>query len=824
MDSIFRGKFIGNIDLSEVLDRLENSLVEGLEKESLSMKRVINALDTLGKTLLENESLLLPELTQFGLGKEEAIATIKEARTILNKDALYLKVNRELGRLPGDITRLSVRQNIFEAWQPLGVLGHVTSSNDAMLPFFSAVEGLLAGNINVIKPAGGAEAVVMKLTLLLCEIEPALEEYFYIFPISSKQKKELSVIFSCCDGIAVWGGENAVKSIRSIAPAGIPVISWGHRISFAYFTREGVTRTALEGLAADVCVNEQQACSAPQVVFYDTDDKQELRSFAQQIYNALEKVSPGYPMHEVPPASCAEITTVVELGKMAEIMGDCTVLEAKDKSFRVLVEYESGLTSSPLFRTIIVKPLLQKDILPTLRPFRSYLQSVGLSCSTKEISALTRLLYKAGATRIVDLGKMMSGYEGEPHDGIYALSRYVRRVNLQSEALPARMTSFAEIEGQTAPPYPADTPILHKADFPQERPQKGEGYLLLKSGGSSGKAVYAPHSYGDAQTTYVTGGNAIFIAGLNPQTDICMNLFYSGQLYGGFISIYEALKHIDAVQLPMAAAMDFELVANEIIANRVNVVLGMPTYLLRLFNEQEEKLAAYGGIDKIFYGGEHFDNAHITRLQERFGVRLIKSMAYGCNEIGSIGYSCEHCRGSEHHLISETKYLEILKLDIDEPVEKGEIGRLVISSSDRNLEIYRYEIGDLGRFIVEPCPCGRSDPKFELLGRFGDTFKFATNYVSYIRIRTILNENFSYTDGLQLILEYDGISRMTICVEKNIDKDKVIPVLRQQYAEIEECIGDKTGSITVKYCDKSEFITSELGGKIRSVVDLRNQK
>lgn len=822
MNIIMRGKLVEDINLTEALNKLEGYLVEDLQKEGLSAKRIINALDMLGKTLYENASLLIPELAQFGLCEEEAAATVKEARTILNKDALYLKIKRELGGVPGEITRTSAKEDIFESWQPLGVLGHVTSSNDAMLPFFSAVEGLLAGNINVIKPASGTEAIVMKLVLLICEIEPELSRYFYIFPLSSKQKNELAAMFSCCDGIAVWGGENAVESVRSMAPAGIPVIAWGHRISFAYFTKGAVTQQALEGLAADICANEQQACSAPQVVFFETDDKQDLLSFAQKVYDALEKVSPKYPKHEAPDANCAEITTVVELGKMAEIMGDKAILEASDKSFRVIVEYEGGLTSSPLFRTIIVKPLLQKNILSSIRPFRRYLQSVGLSCTTGETNALTRLLYKAGATRIIDLGIMMSGYEGEPHDGVYALSRYVRRVSLQSASLPDRMMSFAEIGGNQEPPYPANAPILLKADFPQVRPHKGEGYLLLKSGGSSGKSIYAPHSYSDAQTTYATGGNAFYIAGLNPKTDICINLFYSGQLYGGFISVYEALKHIDVIQLPMAATMDFELVADEIIANRVNVVLGMPTYLLRLFNEQEEKLASYGGITKVFYGGEHFDNAQITRLKEKFGVKIIKSLVYGCNEIGAIGYSCLHCHGSEHHLITETRYLEILKLDSDQPVGKGEIGRLVISSSDRNLEIYRYEIGDLGRYIDEPCPCGRTAPKFELLGRFGDTFKFATNYLNYKKIKGILNEHLSYSEDLQVILEYDGISKMTLCVEKSIDKDKIIPVLRAQYLEIEECISEKTGMLTVKYCDKSEFVTSELGGKIRSVVDLRN--
>jgi phenylacetate-CoA ligase len=86
-----------------------------------------------------------------------------------------------------------------------------------------------------------------------------------------------------------------------------------------------------------------------------------------------------------------------------------------------------------------------------------------------------------------------------------------------------------------------------------------------------------------------------------------------------------------------------------------------------------------------------------------------------------MGYACEHCEGGMHHVVA-TKHLEILKLDKDEPAEKGEIGRLVWTPVDQeNTTIQRYEIGDLGRFVDEPCACGRTHVRMgRIMGRTDD--------------------------------------------------------------------------------------------------------
>ncbi|MDD3333974.1 MAG: acyl-CoA reductase [Eubacteriales bacterium] len=753
MRCVIAGILKPNLEMAEALKQTESAIQVTLGTEPLRQSDVIEALNALGERLENEDAFLLEELTAFGLSREQARTAKHEALGVLNAPALRQKCKRELGSPCGEIHRISALEDAFEGNMPLGVLGHVTSGNDAMLPFFSAVEGLLTGNINLVKPAAGAGAVVSRLFTELAQLAPSLAPYLFVLPISSKEEESLRAMLSLCDAVAVWGSDQAVSGVKRLVSPGTRVIEWGHRISFAYVTQRGESKAALEGICKDVCLNDQLACSAPQIVYYETTDKAALQAFATELFQAMERVSPQYPQTAIPKDACAELTQETLLQQMRGLMEDGLALEAADRSFRIYVSYDEALAASPLYRTLLIRPIAREHILTVLRPYRANLQSCAMVCALDEVTALSALLYAAGVNRLTDAGQMGEGYSGEPHDGVYAMSRYVKRVQMRRRDFPWGMMGINELQPQGAEPFPKGTPILKKQDFAGATTIDGAGFLVLKSGGSSGKSVYAPHRYQDAENTYRTAAQSLFAAGLDPAHDIVMNLFYAGDLYGGFISIYEAIKHLGATQLPMCANMDFSQVAKEIAANHANVLCGMSSYLIRLLTEEHDALAAYRGVEKVYYAGEHFDPQQAETLKKQLGIREIRSLTYGCNEIGTMGYACEECKGSVHHLVTDTKYMEILKLDCDKPVQPGEIGRIVVSSCDDSLTVYRYEIGDLGRWVEGDCPCGRKSPRFELLGRFGDVFKFATNYLNAQAIKKILADKMDYHGALQILLD-----------------------------------------------------------------------
>ena len=127
------------------------------------------------------------------------------------------------------------------------------------------------------------------------------------------------------------------------------------------------------------------------------------------------------------------------------------VIEAKDKSWRILVDDRSPLAASPLYRTIWLKPLMREEIIETLRPMRSYLQTCGLECTLPETHELTQKLLASGVERVRRVGEMLGGYSGEPHDGVYALQRYARRVTMQLREEAKGISSFSELQKLPAP-------------------------------------------------------------------------------------------------------------------------------------------------------------------------------------------------------------------------------------------------------------------------------------------------------------------------------------------------------------------------------------
>lgn len=101
-------------------------------------------------------------------------------------------------------------------------------------------------------------------------------------------------------------------------------------------------------------------------------------------------------------------------------------------------------------------------------------------------------------------------------------------------------------------------------------------------------------------------------------------------------------------------------------------------------------------------------------FEETFGCRV--SSFYGSQEVPAIGFLCPENNNS-YHLNVENIVMEIVD-DKGMPLPPGEWGHIVLTClSNLIMPIIRYRIGDVGRVVEGRCPCGRTLPRFELLGR-----------------------------------------------------------------------------------------------------------
>ncbi len=859
----WQGQWLDDAGLERILAE-PGSLAQKLgldRRRSFSVDAVLIACERMAQTLREPNSELsqsLIRILRHGVDNFDqdqsdraAGAILEELATFLQRSELETKLRRELGMgsatvFPFRLERIDPRVEIFESWTALGLLVHISPTNSLNLPFLALIEGLLCGNLNIVKvgSADHADALfTQRCAEALIQHDPSglLKDLVAVVAISSRRKDLLGAILKEADGVSVWGGEEAIEAVRSLAPPSARFIAWGHKISFAYFEKSRLSEnTAIRALAREICNLEQQACSSPQIVYLETDSDETLFSFATSLGDCLKELSPTIPRLEPGQAERAEISHTVLMAETEQALRNTrhpAVLQDTGGHWRIFIDEMNLLQASPLFRSIRVKKLRRSQIVELLRPFRRYLQTVGLECPPSELSELTDLFFQAGALRITRVGQMVSGYIGEPHDEVYALQRFTRRVSVAYPELPQGISALNErsIESpERAWEVEAlkGLPIIGKKEVAQRNAliPTEEAQVYFKSGGSSGEPVLSVFSYDDYDVQMKLASQGLLAAGLDPARDRSANLFFAGGLYGGFLSFFSILSQLRAVQIPIAALPDLKLVGQWIVRCKVNTLLGMPSYIWNLLVENEALFNEYrkqgGGIQKIFYGGEHFTLSQRRRIQERFGISVIRSATYGSNDIGPIGFQCVSCEGSVHHLHERLQILEILRLDKDAPAEPGEVGRLIFSSRIRHgQQLLRYEIGDLGRLVPGPCPCGRQTSRFELLGRYGDVFRAGGVFLSYEKFAAILGDQ---VGEFQLVISRDVLDRLDLRASPStssadaINTETLRSACLAAYPDLREVVEhDRTLHFQVTGVESKDLERTAGSGKLRHVIDSR---
>lgn len=817
MPHIWRGRKVESLD--GLMERLDSEIEETLDRP-ISVSDVMDACARLSDEIHSGDAEELREALMRD-GSEDPDAILGALADGISRDALTRKLIAELGTEdPFEIGRVSMREQHFEGWSPVGVLFHITAGNSPIVAPMAAVEGLLTGNINILKVASNLGDFATEALLRLCRT-PSIADRIYMLRIRSSQKDIMSGLMERADVISAWGGEEAIAAIREEAPRGTPVVEWGHKISFAYIAPSCFDIDTMRKVAKSVCRNEQQSCSSPQCVLLDTGSKEDVDRAARLLAQALDEARETLPRIAPDLAESAEITTVRELHRSDLYFNDGDVIEDSEHTYRILISYGTKFMPSPLYRTVWLSPLPHDRLTSGLRGMRRYLQTCGLACSLDNLENLSSALYRAGVQRITPVDSMSASYPGEPHDGGFALPKFMRRVSMRVEIPMNGIVGMRELRelDNTAP----EGPIQGKKDYP---PVPDDGCrVLTKSGGTTGAPVFCSYSDNDYRRYIVEPGvKAMMALGIDPEKDVVADLLKAGSLYGGmnfFISIFDAM-HVR--NLNISGLDDTEQVARFMITGRATAVLGAPSYIIKVFQENRDVLKEYGRIRKIVYGGEMFSAGQVLWLKEEFGITNIQSMLYGANETGTMGYCCASCGRNEFHLNSEIQKLEILRMDSDEPVGPGEAGRLIFTGYRRELgRTSRYEIGDMGEWIEGDCPCGRKEPRFRLLGRYGDVMRIGGTFFNFRRISKILDDSLGYRGNLQVILEPDGLrEKMIVCIDDDsMTTDAASEALVSEYDSFAKTVPNGIMGFEIRNVGRDGFIVNRTSLKVTPVVDRR---
>ncbi|MHB1314314.1 MAG: acyl-CoA reductase [Christensenellales bacterium] len=427
--NLISGEIMNRKQSLERLENIRESVSRTLFNGDLPVQKVINACDTLSKRM--NEAEHLPLLLSLGMTMEKARAELESVRQMMSREYLESRLRIEFCGARDSETEFlpfAGKARVRQSWKPLGVLLHIAAGNVDALPVFSVIEGLLSGNINLLKLPGSDDGLSIAILKKLIEIEPLLADYVYVFDYPSEDIESMKKMACAADTIVVWGGDDAVSAVRRMADANTKIIEWGHKISFAYISDTDCGDGALEGIAYNICDTGQLFCNSCQGLYLNTADFNEVAAFSKRFLSILDRVALSMP-EKFDPFLRAQKTLELATERLESPAKKRQVFQTANCS--VIACSDSLLEPSYKFRNCWIKPLPKEQLLLNLLPHKNHLQTAALLCKEEERAALENMLQKTGIVRITSGENMSKSYCGMPHDGEFPLRRYMKTVSFE---------------------------------------------------------------------------------------------------------------------------------------------------------------------------------------------------------------------------------------------------------------------------------------------------------------------------------------------------------------------------------------------------------
>lgn len=739
---------------------------------------------------------------------------------------------------------------------PLGAICHVAPGNIFLGSIDSMITGMITKNINVLKLSSQDPIFPFIFLEALLEEDPSgkIASTLAITSWRHTNMEMMELVGREFDGILLFGGEDAVREYAKITAMGTRLMAFGPRLSWGLI-RRGLEPEALEkavqGFALDIALWEQKACTSCQNLF--VEGKELAREVAHMLHQNLDQLSQTLPQEILSLDEGVDIRKEREKAFHASVQGQGELLEGKTHS--VILGENADIIPSPLNRTIYVNALENwQDLLRgNMRYMIDHMSTAGVAVPGPLFDETLQGLEPLGIPRFCRPGTMGTGSDGgAPHDGSYLilglvrlisredvplerLGRYYDNPQRREERLLAELNRLVD-RAIKSPFYKrlyADVkrpltslkdfgqlPVLEKKYLEKHCPpvdtamltSSAEASYVFSSGGTSGvprRICWTTEEFKQASQVLGQGFRTLGISSM----DRVANLMRAGSLYTGFLAMNGGLEQTGCQILSLTAnqSMDETLALLEDL--KPNVAMGMTSTLVELA-ERVRKEARDICFDRIFYTGEAMSDSSRELLRTVFKGSRVGSLAYGAVEIGTLGFQCDHCRHDEFHMSEDWAYLEF-----------GDDGEVFATGTARMLHpIIRYRIGDRAAWVDTPCTCGRTAPKFRLLGRTDYYVRLLYNDLYTVEIDRALAP-FTELTPLYQITVRDGKQGVQVLLAIEGDNvpglaTKVWKTLKQEATEFAD-LPDFGGPFEINIVPAGSLPRVGRTGKIRRIIDLR---
>ncbi|OLS34492.1 acyl-CoA reductase [Bacillus sp. MRMR6] len=321
------------------------------------------------------------------------------------------------------------------------VIVQIWAGNVPALPLWSLISSLMVKSGTVGKLPSAEPLFAGWFASMIVEAEPRLANCLAVIWWKGGDEEKERQLFQRADLVLAYGSNQSLESIKSRIPITTRFLPFGHKISFGIVSKVSLdsrkARKTVRDAAYDVIRYDQQGCYSPHVFYVQNGGNVTPREFSRYLAHELESFEKRYPRRVL---SIEEGASIAEWRQKEEFSmltnSEKEVLGEQSNSWTVVFGGNEGeLTPSCLNRVIKVVEVNElSDILPNIETYRSYLQTVGIAASPKELFQLAESLGALGVTRITSLGYMTSPEAGWHHDGRFNLLDLVNMVDLEHSA------------------------------------------------------------------------------------------------------------------------------------------------------------------------------------------------------------------------------------------------------------------------------------------------------------------------------------------------------------------------------------------------------
>lgn len=152
--------------------------------------------------------------------------------------------------------------------------------------------------------------------------------------------------------------------------------------------------------------------------------------------------------------------------------------------------------------------------------------------------------------------------------------------------------------------------------------------------------------------------------------------------------------------------------------------IGTPSFFKIILEKAQELGVALPTVRKALFGGE----AYPPSLRDWFIERGVQGyQCYATADVGSIAYETSAREGL---VVDEDVILEIVRPGTGVPVPDGEVGEVVVTTTNTLYPMIRFATGDLSAVLPGMCPTGRTNMRIKgWMGRADQTTKVRGMFV-----------------------------------------------------------------------------------------------